>query len=251
MLRTNMLEPYRCTNVLIEDVTILGSPMWVVHPVLCTNVTVRRVKVNSHGPNNDGCDPESCKDVLIEDCVFDTGDDCIAIKSGRNNDGRRVGVPTENVVIRGCRMKDGHGGVTVGSEISGGVRYVFAEKCQLDSPNLDRVFRIKNNALRGGTLEHIYMRDVTVGQVSDSVLEIDFQYEEGAKGPHTAILRDLEMRNVTSKKSKYGASLKGIPNGVISDVRLIDCAFDGVTNGNIVQEAKDVTLQNLRINGQP
>ena len=97
-------------------VTIVNSPMWEIHPVLCENVTVRRVKVVSHGPNNDGCDPESCRDVLIEDCLFDTGDDCIAIKSGRNADGRRLGVPSENVIVRGCRMKDGHGGVTIGSE---------------------------------------------------------------------------------------------------------------------------------------
>ena len=89
-LRPNFIQPYRCKNILIEGVTIIRSPMWVIHPVLSQNITVRGVTVTSHGPNNDGCDPESCRDVLIEDCVFDTGDDCIAIKSGRNNDGRRV-----------------------------------------------------------------------------------------------------------------------------------------------------------------
>ncbi|MBV9772985.1 MAG: glycoside hydrolase family 28 protein, partial [Gemmatimonadetes bacterium] len=106
-LRPQFIQPYRCRNVLIEGVTIVNSPMWEIHPVLCTNVTVRGVKIDSHGPNNDGCDPESCRDVLIENCVFDTGDDCIAIKSGRNADGRRIAVPSENIVIRGCRMKDG------------------------------------------------------------------------------------------------------------------------------------------------
>ena len=132
--RPNFIQPYRCKNVLIDGVTIVNSPMWELHPVLCTNVTVRDVTINSHGPNNDGCDPESCRDVLIEDCTFDTGDDCIAIKSGRNDDGRRVNVPIENVVIRNCVMKDGHGGVVIGSEISGGARNVFAEKCRMDSP---------------------------------------------------------------------------------------------------------------------
>ena len=110
-LRPNFIQPYRCTNVLIEGVTIVNSPMWEIHPVLSTNVTVRGVTIVSHGPNNDGCDPESCRDVLIEGCTFDTGDDCIAIKSGRNADGRRVNVPVENVIIRDCVMKDGHGGV--------------------------------------------------------------------------------------------------------------------------------------------
>jgi polygalacturonase len=103
-LRTNFIQPYRSRNILIEGVTINNSPMWEIHPVLCANVTVRGVTVVSHGPNNDGCNPESCKDVLIEDCVFDTGDDCVAIKSGRNDDGRRVATPSENIVVRNCVM---------------------------------------------------------------------------------------------------------------------------------------------------
>ncbi|HEX8098171.1 MAG TPA: glycoside hydrolase family 28 protein, partial [Pyrinomonadaceae bacterium] len=105
-LRPQFIQPYCCKNVLIEDVTIKNSPMWEINPVLCRNVTVRNVKIASHGPNNDGCDPESCADVLIKDCEFDTGDDCIAIKSGRNADGRRLNVPSESIVIQGCRMKD-------------------------------------------------------------------------------------------------------------------------------------------------
>ena len=101
-LRPDFIEFNRCKNVLIEGVHIRRSPMWCIHPLLCTNVTIRGVEVISHGPNNDGCDPESCKDVLIENCLFDTGDDCIAIKSGRNADGRRIGVPSENLIIRNC-----------------------------------------------------------------------------------------------------------------------------------------------------
>ena len=143
---------------------------------------MRDVTINSHGPNNDGCDPESCRDVLIEGCTFDTGDDCIALKSGRNDDGRRVNVPVENVVVRNCTMKDGHGGVVIGSEISGGARNIFAEKCRMDSPNLDRALRIKTNAVRGGVVEHVYMRDVTVGQVAEAVVTINFFYEEGDNG---------------------------------------------------------------------
>ena len=147
--------------------------------MLCTNVTVRGVTVVSHGPNNDGCNPESCKDVLIEDCVFDTGDDCVAIKSGRNDDGRRVATPSENIVVRNCVMKDGHGGVVMGSEISGGVRNVFVEDCNMDSPNLDRALRFKSNARRGGVIENVFMRNVEVGRVAEAVLTIDFLYETG------------------------------------------------------------------------
>ena len=107
-LRPQFIQPYRCQNVLIEGVTIRNSPMWEIHPVLCRNVIVQNVHISSHGPNNDGCDPESCTDVLIKDCYFDTGDDCIAIKSGRNADGRRLKAPTENIIVQGCQMKDGH-----------------------------------------------------------------------------------------------------------------------------------------------
>lgn len=249
LLRPQFIQPYRCRNVLVEGVTIRNSPMWEIHPVLCTNVTVRRVRIDTHGPNNDGCDPESCTDVLIDECFFDTGDDCIAIKSGRNADGRRLNVPTENVIVRGCHMKDGHGGVTIGSEISGGVRYVYTEKCTMDSPNLDRALRFKNNAARGGVLEHVYMRDVTVGEVADSVLSIDFFYEEGAKGSFVPVVRDVEMRNVTSRKSRYGLYLRGIPGSTIEDVRIIDCAFDGVAEGNVMLDVRGVEMRNFRVNG--
>ena len=142
-LRPNFVQPHGCRNVLIEGVTFVNSPMWILNPVLCQNVTVRGVTVSSHGPNNDGCNPESCRDVLIENCTFDTGDDCIAIKSGRNADGRRIGVPSENIIIRGCPMKDGHGGVVLGSEMSGGIRNVFVEDCVMGSPNLERAIRLK------------------------------------------------------------------------------------------------------------
>src|SRR2546425_3036577 len=187
-LRPQFIQPYRCQNVLIEGVTLRHSPMWQIHPVLCTNVTVRGVKIEREakatdetGPNTDGCDPESCRDVLIEKCVFATGDDCIAINSGRNNDGRRVAVPSENIIIRDCQMKDGHGGITVGSQISAGVRNVFAENCHMDSPNLWIALRFKNNALRGGLLENFYYRNIEVGQVRDAVLTVDFNYEDEGK----------------------------------------------------------------------
>jgi polygalacturonase len=250
-LRPQFIQPYRCRNVLVEGVTIVNSPMWEIHPVLCENVTVRGVKIETHGPNNDGCDPESCRDVLIEGCTFDTGDDCIAIKSGRNADGRRIHVPTENVVIRGCRMKDGHGGVTIGSEISGGVRNVFVERCEMDSPNLERALRFKNNAMRGGVLEHVYMRDVTIGQVSDAVLSVDLYYEEGRAGPFTPVVRDVEMRNVTSRKSEYGVYMRAYPNSEISGVRLVDCRFDGVAKGNVDEGVRGLRFERVTINGRP
>jgi len=249
-LRPNMIQPYKCKNILIEGVTFRNSPMWHIHPVLSTNIIVRNVKVIGHGPNNDGCNPESCKDVLIEGCYFDTGDDCIAIKSGRNNDGRRVNVASENIVIRRCEMKDGHGGVVIGSEMTGGARNVFAENCTMDSPNLDRALRIKTNSVRGGTVENVYMRNVTIGQVAEAVLKINFFYGEGDTGKFTPTVRNINMENVTSKKSRYALSINGYERSPITDVRLKGCTFDNVERENLLVGVKNLTLENVKINSE-
>jgi polygalacturonase len=249
-LRPNFVQPYRCQNVLIEGMTIVNSPMWEIHPVLCSNVTVRKVSINTHGPNNDGCDPESCRDVLIEGCRFHTGDDCIALKSGRNNDGRRLSMPVENVVVRDCAMADGHGGIVIGSEISGGARNIFAERCRMDSPQLDRALRIKTNAVRGGIVENVYLRDVTVGQVAEAVVTVNYFYEEGEKGTFPPIVRNVEVRRVTSRKSKYALLLRGFAHDPIQDIRLVDCTFDGVASPDVIENVTGLKLENVRINGQ-
>jgi polygalacturonase len=249
-LRPNMIEPYLCKNILIEGITIRNGPFWHIHPVLSRNITVRNVRVDGMGPNNDGCDPESCKDILIEGCYFNTGDDCIAIKSGRNNDGRRVNKPSENIVIRNCRMKAGHGGVVIGSEMSGSVRNVFAENCTMDDPNLDRVLRLKTNSVRGGVIENIYLRNTTVGQVKESILHIFYFYGEGDVGKFTPKVRNINMENVTSKKSKYALFLKGYERSPITDVRLKNCTFDNVESPDIIDNVRNLVLKNVKINGK-
>jgi polygalacturonase len=249
-LRPQFIQPYRCKNVLIEGVKIIDSPMWEVHPVLCENVTVRKLNIASHGPNNDGCNPESCRDVLVEDCFFDTGDDCIAIKSGRNNDGRRLNAPSENIIIRNCTMKDGHGGITVGSEISGGVRNVFAHDCKLDSADLWTALRVKNNASRGGKLENFYFRNITVGQVSRAVVEIDFNYEEGAKGEHTPVVRNYVVEDLTCVNGNRAVDLQGLPNAPIYDVTMKNCTFGTVKNLSIVKNVVGLKLENVKIGGK-
>jgi len=249
-LRPQFIQPYSCRNVLIEGITIRNSPMWEINPVLCTNVTVRDVTIDSHGPNNDGCDPESSRDVLIERCRFNTGDDCIAIKSGRNADGRRINVPSENIIVRDCEMRDGHGGVTIGSEISGGVRHVYAERNRMDSPNLDRALRLKNNAMRGGVLEHIYMRETTIGRLADAVLQVDFLYEEGPNGNYPPVVRDVELLRVTSQKSTYALYLRGYEKATIDDIRIIDCTFDSVAKPDVVEHVTGLVERNVTVNGQ-
>jgi polygalacturonase len=246
-LRPSFIQPYRCKNVLIADITIINSPMWEIHPVLCSNVIVRGVMVRSLGPNNDGCNPESCRDVLIEDCVFETGDDCIAIKSGRNNDGRRVGVPAENIVIRRCTMKDGHGGVTMGSEVSGSVRNVFVSDCIMDSPKLDRAIRFKSNAVRGGVIEDIYVRGMKIGRVAKAVLSVEFDYEEGSNGPHQPVLRNVQISNVTSESTGSVSIITAFPGARIEGVHLKDCTFRGVEGADVLRHSGSLKFENVTI----
>ena len=249
-LRPMFVQPYRCTNVQIEDLTIVNSPMYEMHPVLCKNVTVRKVAVSSHGPNNDGCDPESSVDVLIDGCTFDTGDDCIAIKSGRNADGRRLHAPSENLIVQNCTMKDGHGGVTMGSECSGDIRNVFAQDCRMDSPNLDRVLRFKDNAMRGGVIEHVYMRNVKCGQVATAAIEVDFAYEEGAQGPFTPVVRDVEVLNLEVGKCANAWLIRGYKNAPISNIRLKNCTFENAAKPAVTENVQGLTLENVTVNGQ-
>ena len=246
-LRPNFIQPYRCRNVLIEGVTLNRSPMWNIHPVLCENVTVRDVKVVTHGSNNDGCNPESSRDVLIEGCLFDTGDDCIAIKSGRNNDGRRVGVPSENIVVRNCVMKDGHGGVVLGSECSGHIRNVFVENCRMDSPNLDRALRFKNNAVRGGILENVFMRKVAIGRVGEAVLTIDLLYEEGPKGDHRPVVRNVLMEDITSSAAPRVFFIRGFEGALVDDIVVRDCDFSGITETEVIEHAGAIRMENVTV----
>lgn len=240
-LRPNFIQFNRCRNVMVEGVRIRRSPMWEINPVLCTNVIVRGVNIISHMANNDGCDPESCRDVLIERCLFDTGDDCIAIKSGRNADGRRIGVPASNLVIRDCTMRDGHAGTAIGSEISGGCSNVFVEHCEMSSTNLACALRLKNNAIRGGVLQNIFMRDCNVGIVKDSVLQIDFLYEEGTNGIYKPVARNVRMDNVTVAHTPKVFNVRGFPAAEISDVRICHSTFKEVKSLGVVQDA-DVKL---------
>jgi polygalacturonase len=249
-LRPMFVQPYRCTNVQIEDLTIVNSPMYEMHPVLCKNVTVRNVAVSSHGPNNDGCDPESSVDVLIDGCTFDTGDDCIAIKSGRNADGRRLHAPSENLIVQNCTMKDGHGGVTMGSECSGDIRNVFAQDCRMDSPHLERVLRFKDNAMRGGVIEHVYVRNVKCGQVTTAAIEVDFAYEEGAQGPFTPVVRDVEVLNLEVGKCASAWSIRGYKNAPISNIRLKNCTFENAARPAVTENVQGLTLENVTVNGQ-
>ena len=252
-LRPQLVSFNKCEGILLEDITLLRSPFWVIHPLHSTDITVRRVKMINDGPNGDGCDPECCDRVLIENCFFNTGDDCIAIKSGRNRDGRERNMPSKNIIIRNCEMKNGHGGVVVGSEISGGCQNVYAHDCVMDSPNLDRVLRIKTNSCRGGIIENINMKNIKVGQCGESVVKINLDYEHNeicCRGNYPTV-RNVNVENVTCEKSKYGVQIIGLDEDTyVYDINVKDCRFNGVKDGNFESgKTRNINFDNLFING--
>ncbi|MDC8829445.1 glycoside hydrolase family 28 protein [Alteromonas sp. chi3] len=248
-LRPPFIQPYRCKNVLIEGVTIKNSPFWLVNPVLSENVTVRDIHCDSHGPNSDGCDPESCTDVLIENCVFDTGDDCIAIKSGRNADGRRVAAPCQNILINNCQMKAGHGGVVIGSEISGGVKNLYAQHCEMSSPDLDRGIRIKTNSIRGGHLQNLNYRYLRIGKVKDAIV-INFYYEEGDVGQFMPKLEAITIENLHVVKARRAFMMRGYPHTPITGVTLKNLTFENVAEESVIENVADIEQHNIQINGK-
>ncbi|UCG27730.1 MAG: glycoside hydrolase family 28 protein [Bacteroidales bacterium] len=253
-LRPPFIQFYNCNTILVENIFVKNAPFWIIHPLLSDNIIIRGITITSHGPNNDGCNPESCRNVLIEKCFFDTGDDCIAIKSGRNNDGRKWNIPSENIVIRGCKMQNGHGGVAIGSEISGGCRSVFIENCEMNSPDLERALRIKTNSYRGGTIEDIYARYLTIGEVKEAVIKFNCMYEikDNESGNHIPVIRNIILENIFSENSKYALYIQGIKNeNTIQNILIVNSSFDGVSNGNFLKEVTGLKLENVRINGVP
>lgn len=253
-LRPQLVNMVHCERILIKDVKMINSPFWVIHPLLSKNITIDGVYVWNEGPNGDGCDPEACENVLIQNCVFHTGDDCIAIKSGRNNDGRLWNQPSKNIIIRNCKMEDGHGGVVIGSEISGGCENVYAENCVMDSPHLERILRIKTNNCRGGQVQNINMRNVVVGQCKEAVVKINLDYErkEICYRGFEPIVNNVNVENVTCQKSDYGVLIIGrdsLEN--VYDINIKNCKFDGVVKEpvKITGKTRNVKFDNLVING--
>tara|TARA_R110001606_G_scaffold371644_1_gene528457 strand:+ start:1557 stop:3008 length:1452 start_codon:yes stop_codon:yes gene_type:complete len=252
-LRPTFIEPFECENVLIKGVKIINAPFWIIHPLKSKNVTIDGVTIESHGPNNDGCDPEYSKNVIIKNSVFNTGDDCIAIKSGRNEDGRRVGIKSENIIVQNCKMIDGHGGVVIGSEISAGVKNVYVENCIMDSPNLDRAIRIKTNTKRGGTVENVYVRNLVVGQVREAVLKINLFYGIYAnqEGNYMPEVRNISLENVqVDYGGKYGILAEGHEELPISDITFKDVTIKRVDSLYKLRNVKNINFINTYINGK-
>ena len=248
-LRPNFITPLRCRNVLIQGVRIVNSPMWVLNPVYCTNVTIRNVTVDTRGPNTDGCDPDSCADVLIKNCNFSDGDDCIAIKSGRDRDGQKIHIPCRDIVIQNCRFEAGHGGIAIGSETSGGVRDVFAENCHFDSPDLEMAIRLKTNPARGGYIEGVYLRDCIIRRAQIGIdMTLRYASSGAMDGDAVPVIRDIDIRNSTFQQlTKQPVFIEGwSPSAPISDVSIINCRFLHAAEKNYITNATDIVMDGSR-----
>ncbi len=252
-LRPNFIEFFECNTVLVKDVTIINAPFWILHPIKTNNMIIDGVTVNSHGPNNDGCDPEYSQNIIIRNCTFNTGDDCIAIKAGRDADGRRVGLPSKNIIVQNCKMIDGHGGVVIGSEISAGVNNVFVENCNMDSPNLDRAIRIKTNSKRGGVIEDVYVRNLEVGTVKECVLKLNMFYNVygSQTGNFIPTIRNISLENVNVKNGgKYSVWAEGYKESPVENITLKNVKIQKVDSIYKLKNVKNIKFINTYINEQ-
>jgi polygalacturonase len=226
-VRPCFIQPIDCANVLLEDFTLINGPSWNIHPVTCENVTVRRVRVTTMGPNNDGIDPDSCRNVIVEDCFLDTGDDCICLKAGRNEDGWAVGKPCENVVVRRCRTRRGHGGIVFGSEMSAGIRNVLVHDCRFEGTQ--RGIRIKSLPGRGGAIENLWFRNLVMDGVG-AAIHLTLRY---ARTPNDAdampVFRNVHVRDLACTNARVAVEMLGLPGGdYIDNVTLDDVAIASV-----------------------
>ncbi|GAA4761016.1 MULTISPECIES: glycoside hydrolase family 28 protein [Flavobacterium] len=252
-LRPNFIEPFECENILIQGIKIINAPFWIIHPVKSKNITIDGVHIESHGPNNDGCDPEYSKNVLIKNCIFNTGDDCIAIKAGRDSEGRRIAIKSENIIVRDCKMIDGHGGVVIGSEMSAGVSNVFVVNCIMDSPNLDRAIRIKTNTKRGGTVDGLYVRNLKVGKVKESVLRINMNYSVygNQTGNFIPEVKNIYLQNITVEDGgKYAIYADGLEKSKIKNVVLNNVKIKKVKEPFSITHIENLKITNSKINNQ-
>jgi polygalacturonase len=247
-LRPSTIQPYECRNVLIEGVTIKDAPFWVIHPTFCTNVTVRGVTVDSHLINNDGCDPDSCTDVLIEDCVFKTGDDGVALKAGRDADAWRDGRRTENVVIRNCVFQSKINALCIGSEMSAGVRHVFMEDCRVEEG--ESCIYFKSNADRGGAIENVRVRRVRIGQSRAGVVRFETNYHSYRGGRAPTAYRDFVIEDVTCADAvNYAVFAEGTAESPIEQVILRNVSVERAREPLFLRNTTSLRLVNVRVNG--
>jgi polygalacturonase len=245
-LRPQFCQQVNCQNVLVEGVTFLNGPMWTMHPVYCENVIIRRVTVQSNGPNTDGLNPDSCRNVLVEGCSFDTGDDCNAINSGMNEDGWRVGRACENIVIRRCHMSEGHGAVAIGSGMSGDVRNVHVHDCSFTGG--DQGIRLKSMRGRGGVVENVHFENIHMANLRREAIVLNMFYGSTTVEPRSQaapLLRDIHIKNVTCAGAGVALLIRGLSEQRIERVTLENVRLLNAVEGLHCQDVDGLTLDGV------
>ncbi|RXK87256.1 glycoside hydrolase family 28 protein [Filimonas effusa] len=263
-LRPNLLVFNKCKRILFQGVTFQNSPAWCLHPLLCEDLTLRGVIVKNpwYAQNGDGIDAESCKNVLIEDSYFDVGDDGLCIKSGRDEAGRKRGIPTENVIIRNTTVYHAHGGFVIGSEMSGGARNIFVEDCTFIGTDIG--LRFKTTRGRGGVVENIYVNNINMKDIPGEAILFDMYYAaqdpvpmagEKREAPKvqllpvteaTPVFRNFRINNVICDGASKAVFVRGLPEMQISDIEISNLVVKA-KQGIDIQEAKGITLKNVKL----
>ncbi|MEN0052810.1 MAG: glycoside hydrolase family 28 protein [Mucilaginibacter sp.] len=261
--RPNMLVLTNCKKVLLQNVTLQNSPAWDIHTLLCEDLTVQNVRVRNlwNAQNGDGIDVESCKNVLIEGSTFDAGDDGICIKSGRDEEGRKRGKPTENVIVRNNVVYRAHGGFVIGSEMSGGARNIFVSNCTFIGTDIG--LRFKTTRGRGGVVENIFIKNISMRDILHEAILFDMYY--GGKSPGedgdvkdeavipvteaTPAFRDFYVDNVVCNGAEKALLIRGLPEMSIKGIHIENSTFQ-TSKGVDIIEAQNISLKNIRLNSK-
>jgi polygalacturonase len=247
-MRPTFLEFVNCHVVTIENVTLMNSPMWTVHPLYSSNVTINNIKIKTDpGKNTDGIAIDSTSDVLIENSQLSTGDDSIVLKSGRDNDGLRVNIPTQNVVVRNCHISEAHAGIAIGSEVSGGIINVDIENSMID--NSQYGIRLKSAPGRGGFIKNIWVNNTNINNASISAIQIDNLYQDSfaPDNQKTTKISDIHINKVIAKKAKESIDIRGTQDNFIENVTLDNISI-GSNNGPLITYTKNLIMDKIKIN---
>ena len=249
--RPPFIQTLRCKNIKIKDITVVNSPFWTINPEFCENVTIDGITINNPlSPNTDGINPESCRYVHISNCHISVGDDCITLKSGRDLQGRKLNAPDENITITNCTMLAGHGGVVIGSEMSGGVKKVVISNCVFDGT--ERGIRIKSTRGRGGVVEDIQVNNIVMRNIHQEAIILDLLYSKMPSEPmseRTPIFRNINISHLTGTGVSIPIKIRGLEESPITDITLTDIYIDGKLKC-IFENCQRVILNNVFVNGE-
>ena len=247
-MRPTFIVPWKAKNILIEGITLTESPMWNVHPVYSENIIVRGITVHSlESPNGDGIVPDSCKNVLIEYNHLETGDDAVVIKSGLNEDGLKIGIPSENIVVRNFTARDvrtGSGGIVFGSETSGGIRNIYVHDAYFDG--CDRGIRFKTTRGRGNVIENIYIEKVEMKNIENQAINFNSYYERDATGK-SPLFRNVYINNIRVDGARTAIEMIGLPEKWLENINVENATFENVENGAIAHRVKELILKDISI----